>query len=117
LRRDQHHIVRLGEEVQPQGGVDSGAVDALRPGPVEVTHGGEAPNLGPGQATFQAAAGALLLFVLDEMFEQLRGAPAALGGEGHDIVQVGGGVAQAEGGELVSERGHRGSPRRVGTAA
>ena len=117
MRRDQHHIVRLGEEVQLQRGVDGGAVDTFGPGPVELTHRGEAADPGPGQAAFQAAPGALLLFVLDEMFEQLGGAPAALGGESHDIVQVGGGVAQAEGGELVSERGHRGSPRRVGTAA
>ena len=34
---------------------------------------------------------------LDEMLEELGGAPAALGGEGDEIVEVGGGVVQAEG--------------------
>ena len=85
-------------------GLDGGAVDALGPGPVEVAHGGEAAEAAAGEAAFEAAARALLLLALDEMLEELGGAPAAFGGEGDDIVEVRGGVAEAEGGELLSER-------------
>ena len=51
--------------------------------------------------------GPLLLLTLGKMLEELRGAPPAFGGESDDIIQVGGGVAQAEGGELISEWNHQ----------
>jgi hypothetical protein len=66
---------------------------------------------GAGEAALQAAAGALVLLAVDEMLEELRRAPPAFGGQGHDIVEVGGGVAEAKSDELVSERRHRGARR------
>ncbi len=90
---------------------DGGAVDALGPGPVEVAHGGEAAEAAAGQATLEAAARALLLLALDEMLEELGRAPAAFGGEGDDIVEVGGGVTETERGEVLREWRHRASPR------
>src|SRR3989454_9659836 len=113
----QDHIARVGEEAEPERGLDGGAIDALGPGPVEVAHGGEAAEAAAGQAALEAAARALLLLALDEMLEELGGAPAAFGGEGDEIVEVGGGVAQAQGGELISKRHHRASPRRPWAAA
>jgi hypothetical protein len=65
-----------------------------------------------GEAALEAAAGPLLLLALDEMLEELRGTPTPLGRQRDDIVQARGGVAQAEGGELVREWSHRASPRR-----
>jgi len=57
---------------------------------------GEAAEAAARQAAFEAAAGALLLLRRDEMLEELGGAPAPFGGEGDDIVEVRGGVPQAE---------------------
>jgi hypothetical protein len=109
-------VARVGEEVEPEHGLDGGVVDAFGPRPVEVAHRGEAADAAAGEAAFEAATGAFLLLTLREMFQELGDAPPAFRGEGDDIVQVGGGVAQAEGGELVSEWGHPASPHRVGVA-
>jgi hypothetical protein len=108
----RENIARLGEEVEAQGGLDGGAVDALGPGPIEVAHRGEAAEAAAGEAAFEAAAGTLLLLTLDEMFQELGDAAPAFRGEGDDIVQVRSGVAQAEGGELISEWSHQASPHR-----
>ncbi len=43
------------------------------------------------------------------MFEELGDAPAPFGGEGDEIVEMAGAVAEAESGELVSEWSHRGA--------
>jgi hypothetical protein len=71
LPRDQDDVARRGEEVEREDSLDGGAIDALGPGPVEVTHRGEAADA----AAQQAATRALLLFGLDEVLEELRGAP------------------------------------------
>jgi len=42
------------------------------------------------------------------MREELGGAPPAPGGEGDDVVEVRGGVAQPGRGHLICERGHLG---------
>jgi hypothetical protein len=117
LRRDQHDIARVNEGVEPEHGLDGGAVDPLGPGPVEVAHGGEAADAAAGETALEAAARALLLLGLDEMLEELGQAPAPFGGEGDDVVEMGGGVTQTERGELISERSHRGSPRPPRAAA
>ena len=116
LRRDQDHVPRVGEEVEAQGGFDGRAVDALGPGPVELAHGGEPAEAAAGEAPLEAAPGALVLFPLDEMLEELGRTPAALSGQGHHIIQMGGGVAQAERGELIRQWSHRASPPGVGVA-
>jgi hypothetical protein len=95
---DEHDVARLGEEVEAEGGLHGGAVDAFGPGPVEVGHGGEAADAAAGQSAFEAAPGALLLLGFGEMFEELDDTPPALGSQRHDIVQVRGGVPQAKGG-------------------
>ena len=83
---------------------------AGRPGPVEGVHRGEAAEAAAEEATFEAALGPGLLFAVDEVFEQLGRAPAALGGQGDEVVQVGGGVVEAEERERVREWGHRAPP-------
>ena len=110
LGGDEDEVAAGGEEVEAQGGLDGGAVDARGPGPVEVGHRGEAAEATAQEAAFEAAAGAFLLFDLDEVFEELRRAPAALGGEGDEVVEVRGGVMQPEECEGVREWGHRDPP-------
>ncbi len=46
-----------------------------------------------GEAALEAAAGALVLFALDEMLQELGDAPPPFGGEADEVVQVRGGVA------------------------
>jgi hypothetical protein len=94
LSGDQNQIVTLDQEVQAQGGVDGGAIEVSGPGPVERTHGGEAPDFRAGEAPLQGTAGAVLEFGLDEVLEELGGAEAPLGGQGDQIVEVGGRVMQ-----------------------
>jgi hypothetical protein len=117
LRRDEDDIARLGQELEPQDGVDGGAIDALGPGPVEVAHGGESAEAVARQAALQVAARARLVLALPEMLKELGRAPAAFGGERDDIVEMRGGVAEAESGELLSERSHPVASRRPPAAA
>ena len=81
LGGDEDHVAGFGEEVEAENRLDRGALDALG----SVTHRGEAADAATGQAAFEAAAGPFLLFELGQVFEELGGAPAALGGEGDDI--------------------------------
>jgi len=81
---------------------------------VEGVHGGEAPEAAAEEAPFETAAGPFLLLDVDEVLQQLRGTPAALGRERDQVVQVRGGVVQPEERERVSERGHRDPPAETG---
>jgi hypothetical protein len=110
---DEHDVTGRGEEVEAQRGLDGIAIDPLGPGPVEVSDGLEAAEAGAGEAAFEAAAGALLLFLADDVFEELGDTPAVFGGERDEVVELGGGGAQAEGRELVSEGGRRGRRHRA----
>jgi len=110
LGGDEDAVAAGGEEVEVQRGFDGGALDARGPAPVEGLHGGEAAEAAAEQAAFEAAAGALLLFDIGEMLEELGRTPAAFGREGDQVVQVLGGVMQAEELQGVSEGGHRGAP-------
>lgn len=100
------------EKVQAQGRLDGGAIEPLGPGPVELAHGSEPPDPRVREAAFQTAAGAVVLLRVDEMLQQLDGAPAAFGGERDEIAEMGGGVTEAEGLEGVIQRGHRSPPDR-----
>ncbi len=123
MGRHEDDVAGLGEEVEAKRGLHGGAVNALGPGPIELAHGHEATDARAGEAAFKTAAGSLLLLALDEMLEELRGTPPAFRGEGDDIIQVRSAVAQAERGELISERGigrvllRRGGPRRRRSSA
>ncbi len=110
LGRDEDQIAGVGEKLQPERGLDGGPVDALRPRPVKRAHRGEAAEAAAEQAPFEAAPGPFLLFVGDEVFEQLGWTPAPLGGERHEVVEVGGRVVQAQGLEGVRQGWHRGPP-------
>ena len=110
LGRDEHAVAAGGEEVEAERGLDGGAVDARGPGPVEGLHGRDAAEAAAEQAALEAAAGAFLLLDLCEVLEELRWAPAALGREGDEVIEVLGRVMQAEELEGLSERGHQGAP-------
>jgi hypothetical protein len=117
VRGDEHEIAAGREEVQSQDGLDRGAIDARRPGPIEVAHRRESPDPRAGEAAFETAAGPFLLLRRAEMLEQLDGAPAPLGGQRDEIVEMGGGVVQAEGLEGLTQRGHGAPPGRDGGGA
>src|SRR2546428_11614526 len=51
------------------------------------------------------------------MLEELGRAPPAFGREGDDVVEMRGGVTQAEGGEGVNQVAHWTAPRRVAGSA
>jgi hypothetical protein len=110
LGGDEDDVAGVGEEVEMQDGLDGGAVDTLGPVPVEVAYGQEAAEAAAEQAAFEAAAGAFLLLEFGQVLEELGGAPAALGGERDDVIEVGGGVVQAEALEGVRQWGHRAAP-------
>ena len=63
LRGDEDEVAGRGEEVEAERGLDGGAVDAVRPGPVEGVHRGEAAEAAAEEAPFEAAPGPVLLFV------------------------------------------------------
>jgi hypothetical protein len=77
-----------------EGRLDGGAVDPRGPGPVEGVHRGQAADPTAQEAAFEAAAGAFMLFDLDEVFEELRRVPAALGRQRDQVIQVRGGVME-----------------------
>src|SRR5207253_1764383 len=81
--------------VQAQGRLDRRPVDARGPGPVEVRYRREPPDPRARQTTFEAAAGAFLLFRGHAVFEQLNGAPPPFRGPGAEIGAMGCGVVRA----------------------
>jgi len=106
LGRDEDEVAGGREELEAEGRLDGGTIDAGRPGPVEIGHRGKASDPRPRQAAFEATPGAFLLLLGDEVFEQLNGTPPSLGGQGDEVVEVGGGMVQAEGVERVIQWGH-----------
>jgi len=102
---DEHYVVGLLQEVEAEGRLDSIAVDALGPSPVEVGHGLEAAEAAATEAALEAATGAVLELDAGDVFQDLLGAPAAPGSQGNEVVESLGGVAQAEEAELVSQIG------------
>jgi hypothetical protein len=111
LSGDEDEIAALLEELEAESGFDGGAIDGGGPVPVEVGHRFEGADSGAGQATFKGSAGSFLLLGLDEVFEDLGGAPATLGGLGQEVVEMSGGVVKSQGLEEVSKRAaHRCSP-------
>src|SRR5882672_3129399 len=118
LGRDQHDVAAAVEEFKAEGGLDSVAVDAFGPIPLVVGHGVEATDAAASLTTLEDALGSVLSLLVDDEHDSLGRAEAPLGGSGDQVVEVGGGVAQAEGVELLSENrlgrgGHRRSPWRA----
>ncbi len=62
LRRDEHDVARLGDEVQAEHRLNQGPVDFLRPIPVIVDHGFESLEATSFEATLEAAPSAVFLF-------------------------------------------------------
>jgi hypothetical protein len=108
LGRDEDEVAAGGEEVEVECRLDGGAVNPGGPGPIEGVHRGEAADPTAQEAAFEAAAGAFQLFDLDEVLEELRRAPAALGRQRDQVVEVRGGVMESEEFEGLSQRSHRG---------
>jgi hypothetical protein len=107
LRGDEDDVAGGLDEIEVEGGLDGGAVEALGPGPVEIGHGLEAADAAVSQAALKAFAGTVLGLRLDDTLEELGVAPAVLGGERDEIVDGGTDVVQADALELVSEGIHR----------
>jgi class 3 adenylate cyclase len=93
LGRDDHDTAGIGEELEAKRGLHGGAVDPAGPPPVELAHRREAADARAGEPPLETAASALLVLLLAEVFEELDDAPPPFGGEGDDIIEVGGGVA------------------------
>ncbi len=107
----QNEVAVLAQEVELQSGLDRLAIDLLGPAPVEVGHGFEAADLAAGQAPFQASPGAFRVLGFRDVLQELGGTPTFSGGQGDGVVQVSGGVAQAESDELFSQWSHVDPPR------
>ena len=63
---NQHGVGAFVEEVEGREGFESGAVAALGPTPIEVAERFEAADAGVLEPAFQAAAGALGLFPIEQ---------------------------------------------------
>ena len=50
LRGDEDDVLALGDKVEREDAVDGGAMDLLRPGPLEIGHGLEAADRAPRSA-------------------------------------------------------------------
>ena len=72
---DQHGVGGFVEEVEGHEGFEGGAVAAFGPAPIEVAERFEAADTGVLEAAFEAAAGALGLFPIEQGFD-----PAGLDG-------------------------------------
>lgn len=83
------------DEVEAHGRLDEVAVDLLRPVPVEVGHRLEALEATSGAATLESASRSLLVFNVDDVLDELKVAPAFLGGVGDQVVELGGCDQQA----------------------
>src|SRR5437764_636738 len=107
---------RVGEHRRPiaaaEGAVDEPAIDRRRPAPVEVDHRLEAAEVAVGEATLEAALDAGLLVEVDDVLEQLRGAPPLARREGDEIVEPLARGAEAELAEPLGELSHEGPPSR-----
>ena len=95
---DDDDIGGLLEEVERHQRLDGGAVAALGPVPVEVAQRLEAADMGGLQPTLQAAAGALLLFPVEQRRDPgLRSRPPASAPPGHADAAPGRGRAERRG--------------------
>ena len=100
----QDDVLGAGEEPEPQHPLHGGPLHGLRPGPVEVGHGLEGPQAGLGEPALQAPLGPVLVLGADQLLEHLGGTPPVARRPGEDVGQLGGGAAEAEGPEAVSQR-------------
>ena len=66
----------------------------------------EAAELAAADAPLEAALGALALFALGHVFEELDRPPPSFGAKRHEIVELGGGVRETDRAEGICERGH-----------
>ena len=106
--RDQDDVTGAVEEIESERGFDRGAVDLLGPVPVVVGNGFESAEVTSGEAALEALLRAVVHLERGDVLEELGGAPALLGGERDDVVEVRGEVAKADVAEQLGE-GHLGS--------
>jgi hypothetical protein len=103
LGPDEHDVLRVLEEVQPEDAFDKRPVDVLRPRPVEVGHRLEAAQARAAEAALQAAAGAVLEFGGGERLEQGDGRPAVLGGPGQEVIEIVSDAGEAQAAEVTTQ--------------
>jgi hypothetical protein len=87
LRCDEHDVSGLFAEVEAKIGLDQGAIDFLRPVPVEVRNGFEALEGASTKSSLKAALSAVFLFEFRNMLKELDGTEALLGGERYEVVE------------------------------
>jgi hypothetical protein len=110
LRRDQDDVAGALEKFETQCRLDGVAIDLLGPGPIVIGHRFESTDATTREAPLEAAARPLVELDASDVLEELGRAPAFFGGERDQIVELGSGQAQTDGGELLSQWGHRRPP-------
>jgi len=104
VRRHDDHVFPLRQKVEGQDALDGRAMDLGGPRPFEIRQRLEAPEARVLQAPFDTLPEAGLEFGLDEAFELDDGTPALLRGARDEVIQVGGGVDEAELAQLITQR-------------
>ena len=108
---DEDDVLAFADEVEREDPVDRRAVELLGPVPFEIGERLEAAEARVAQAPFEPPPRPVVLFGLDERFEQDDRAPAFLRGARDQIVEVLGGVGQAEPLQVIGQGRRR---RRIG---
>jgi hypothetical protein len=103
VRRDKDDVLAFGQEVEREDAVDRGPMNLFGPVPLEVGQQLEAAEAGVFQPTLHALACLRVEFGLDELLEQDDRAPAFLGRPGDEIIELVGGVDEAEVPELIRQ--------------
>jgi hypothetical protein len=104
VRGDDDHVLALREKVQREDAVHSRPMDRLRPVPFPIGHRLEAAEAGVSQTALDALPQSGLELGLRQAFELDDGAPPLLRGAGYEIIQLAGGVDEAELPQLITQR-------------
>jgi hypothetical protein len=103
VRRDKDDVLAFGQEVEREDAVDRGPMNLFGPVPLEVGHRFEAAEARVSQPALHALSRPGVEFGLDKVFEQDDRAPALLCGARDEIIQLVGGVEEAEVPEVITQ--------------
>src|SRR5262249_29006732 len=117
VRRDKDDVLAFGQEVEGEDAFDRGPMNLFGPVPLEISHHLEAAEARVSQPALHAQSRPGVEFGLDEVLEQDDRAPALLCRAGDEIIQLVGGVEEAELPQVITQGrrdriggGHRRTP-------